>query len=231
MRDEIQKEISVIRREAEADLGHPLPAEVWAIIEEEERLTYSPGQFDGDPDEASEFLSEYRAVVGRHVAVLSHAVPVMARQLGLPSNSTADKPERPRKLSRRPFERRLYLFDFIIQAKGEGITDRADWTAIADEWNRTHPHDPKSPRNLKSRFWEMKHDEELTDAWVAMTLERSMPEIRAGFERARELVREMPSRLAEYQKQFQAQIAKMRQKRPEARTLNDLVEIEREVTE
>jgi len=173
MRDETQQKINAIRREAEADLGYPLPSEVWARMEKRRRLGYTPGEYDGDPDGAEYFIAEYRDAAESHVGFLKDSVPQVARQLGVMANPIDDKPGRARKISRRPFERRLYLFDFIIQAKG-GFNDRANWPAIAEAWNRQHPNDPQSPRNLKSRFWEMKHDSELIYSWVALSYEHML---------------------------------------------------------
>jgi hypothetical protein len=87
----------------------------------------------------------------------------------LPSRSASNhQPElgdstRKRKY-RGPFEKRLYLVDFVARESKSvdlnNIVDRSfmphrriKWKQVCDEWNKAHPHDPKTVPALKARYY------------------------------------------------------------------------------
>jgi len=233
--DSIEKAIRVIQREAEERLGFPLPPDVWKRIEEEERIGYSSSRYDSGPEEERSCLEEYEAVIERHITFYKLVLPLAARQLGfkpaLARPARADNSGRVKRgMYRRPFERRLHLFDYIIDKKGGSISARANWRRIAAAWNEEHPHDPQTPLNLKQRYHEMIRDDKLTQAWivwrVAPKLRDFAERLEAASERLREsatLMRDMPERLRESVTLMRERMQEMFAEHPEARTLGDLI--------
>lgn len=165
--EDISKQIKSIQIKAGKDLGFPLASEFWGELDD--YIGYTPEDYDGDPDGAQEYIVEYEGVTNRYIRVVKMTLPSLTAKLRTkpsPSAAKSGKSPKVKKTYPGPFERRLHLFDFVMQRKG-GITARANWKQIAAEWNEEHPHNPQTWRNMKSRFYELKRDDVLTESWLA----------------------------------------------------------------
>jgi len=228
--EDISKQIKSIRRDAEQSLGCPLTAKFWDSIDDD--IGNTAKDYAGDPEGAQEYISEYMEVTQRSIEVIKIVTPDLKKQFekesGIKPSRSASKystPPKAKAMRRGLFERRLHLFDFIMQSKGS-IAARPNWKQIADKWNKEHPYYPQTALNLKKRFWEMQRDDMLTQSWLAWRVYPVVYEaLRQGLQNFKQGIQNLKQRPEAIQR-AQERIMQMIADHPEARTLNDLVEIE-----
>ena len=153
-------------------------------------------EYDGDPEGQEEYIKSYRNVTERYISALS-TVPSIAAK---PSTSRNGVPNKLKKVYHKPFERRLHLLEFIWGEK-EGIKARANWKHLTAVWNKEHPHDQKTQAVLKVEYYRSLKDKDVTNNLIAL---RILPGVKLAL-----------TKTIDFRKQH-----------PEAKNLNELIELE-----
>jgi hypothetical protein len=89
--------------------------------------------------------------------------------------STDGKGKPAKKIYRKPLERRLHLFEFVLNKKG-GIKARAHWKQISAEWNKEHPYDRKDQAVLKVEYYRALKDCNVIINYVAIKMLTALKE-------------------------------------------------------
>lgn len=191
----IAKEIKTIQAEAEKELGFPLLEAYWKIVEDD--VGNAATDYDGDPEGQEEYIENYRNVTTRDVELLKIVWPSIKAKTSTDGNG---EPANPKKIYRKPLERRLHLLDFVLNKKGS-IKARAHWKQISAEWNKEHPYDRKDQAVLKVEYCRALKDYNVTINYATMKI---APFLKEGLERVNDFWRQ----------------------HPEAKNLNELIEMQ-----
>jgi hypothetical protein len=178
----ITKEIKSIQNEAEKELGFPLVERIWDIVEED--VGNAATDYGDDPEGQEEYIESYRTVTQRYVKILSEQFPIKAK----PSTGGNEQPANPKKIYRKPLERRLHLLQYVGNEKGWSKA-RANWKQITTKWNREHPFDRKTQGVLKVEYYRTLKDKEVGKNLVAL---RILPGVKLTLAKIRDLWKQHP---------------------------------------
>jgi len=193
---EFKKELRAIESKAENQLGCHLP-------EGFRRIVASHIETDGhiryynDPEEDEHNIRWYSELMENYVEAIQ-SLPNYSKAKVSTSNGK-EKQATLKKIYRKPFEHRLHLLDFVLKRKG--FTARANWKQLTAEWNAEYPYDQYSLRIFKLKYYQARKDNDLMNSYVVTKL---APLIKQGMRKT-----------INFWKQH-----------PEAKTLNELIEIE-----
>jgi len=153
---EFEKQKREVWAKAERLIGVPIKQNIRQLIENEIA--------QGDEDDESEYwlLDLENAIFPKLVEIGELVSSSQATAANRPQIESAGN--QGKRKYRGPFEKRLYLVDFVARESKSvdlnNITDRSfmphrriKWKQVCDEWNKAHPHDPKSVPALKARYY------------------------------------------------------------------------------
>ncbi|MFC2034880.1 hypothetical protein ACFLUJ_02030 [Chloroflexota bacterium] len=152
--------------------------------------------YDGDPEGQKDYVDSYRNVTKRHVEVIKTVPYIKAK----PSTNRSEEQPKTKKTYHNPLQRRLHLIDFVWKAKGR-IRARANWKRITIQWNKEHPYDQKTQAVLKVEYYRARNDSDVMKNYIALKI-------------ALDLQGAM------------GKVIDFWQQHPEAKNLNELIEIE-----
>ena len=165
---EFRRDIRAIEADAETRLGRYLPDEFRRIVASHVVEDGTIRYYDGDPGENEYNVQTYREFMEKYVeAVLSLDDAAKPRVKQTPASEAKSVPS---KIYRKTFERRLHLLDFVLKRKGDGRARRGFWKATVAEWNHEHPHDQRTPEDLKTRYSEYVNNSDLWNSYVAANM-------------------------------------------------------------
>ncbi len=159
-RADFNREIRAVNDDAKARLGVPHLPDVFRRCVESHVVNDELQYDDDEPDTNRESVTLYGQVMEKYVeAVLSLGHPVRSKPKATQT-----------KIYPKTFERRLHLIDFVMKRKGEGRARKGFWKALAPEWNHEHPHDQRTPEDLRARYSDYVRNDELWNSYVAANM-------------------------------------------------------------
>ena len=95
----------------------------------------------------------------------------------LPATRTPRHP--PQKKYQRPFRKRVYLVNFVINHQLQAsvrkrtldLRRRINWKTTCEAWNKAHPHDPMTPSVIKATYYRAVVDNDVHNAPVSKLLD------------------------------------------------------------
>jgi len=140
---ELDKKKNEIWNDLEKEYGFPL-SQLFRDRVDSEIGTHD--NYDGDPLGLEGYLEDYLAIATNHVESAKLA------SISFKGDKQVSKPKR---IYRKPFERRVYLVNFVLSSSSHqgGGTWRHDWKRITAEWNESHPSDLMGDAVLKVEYY------------------------------------------------------------------------------
>lgn len=196
---EFRKALRAIESKAENQLGCHLSEEFLRMVASHIETNGHIKYYD-DPEEDKHNIRWYGELMENYIDAIQ-SLPNYPKAKASAGTGKA-KQATLKKIYRKPFEHRLYLLDFVLQRKG--LTQRANWKRLTAEWNAEHPHDQYSVRIFKLKYYQARKDKELINSYVVTKLAP----------RIRQAIKQATVRTVAFWKQH-----------PEAKNLNELIEI------
>lgn len=113
----------------------------------------------------------------KRLALMDHFKPGARRDYFSPRKQPEGS--KPTKRYQRPFEKRLYLVEFVMERHlmianqghksvnyGLGLRKRIDWKQMCADWNKAYPNDNRSPEVLKVRYYRAIAEEAIQRAYI-----------------------------------------------------------------
>ena len=195
---ELDKTIAEVERELwpqlEAQFGEPIARpfrdEMRTRViarDTEDLLSLCGGRLDGDPADKAQLIDDCRTTITSYWEVGRVFAP---SPFGQPTTKATPKS---RRIYRKPFERRLHLFSFVLEQKGS-IEARANWGAITAAWNKAHPFHTMTLPILKVAYYKAKKDEAVTTNYVATKMAPLVARLREAAESVPQVIEQIEAR-------------------------------------
>ena len=164
-KEEFNRRIRAINDDAKARLGSShLPDAFRRCVESHALIAGEFKYIEGDDQESAETNWGTVCVYGEMMEKYVEA----SLSLG---DSVRRKPKATQtKIYPKTFERRLHLLGFVLKRKGDGRARKGFWKTLAAEWNHEHPHDQRTPEDLKTRYSEYVNNSDLWNSYVAANM-------------------------------------------------------------